>query len=152
MQKIQHLSNRSSQEERERVGEIAIIQINFPTQKARVYVLKSENLRRPLLGTSLWNFRTPKIKTLIASERENGHLQRRKKETAWHRNTGCWKKMEQYLSNWREMVFDLSSRPDKMSLNNDGRITVFIQDRPQKVHFLWILQLGVAWEAVLQSN
>ena len=53
MQKIQHLSNRSSQEERERVGEIEIIQINFPTQKARVYVLKSENLRRPLLGTSL---------------------------------------------------------------------------------------------------
>jgi hypothetical protein len=52
-QKIQHLTNRSSQEKREKIGEKAVIQINFPTQKTRVSILKGENLRRPLLGTSL---------------------------------------------------------------------------------------------------
>lgn len=56
--------------------------------------------------------------------------------------------MEQNFYNGRKkMVFDLNSLPDKMSLNNDGRIDIFVCVRLRKCisypSFTWEL-LGCA--------
>lgn len=47
------------------------------------------------------------------------------------------------------MVFDLNSIPDKMSLNNNGKID-FVTCKAQEVYLLSIVHMGVTREDVLQ--